>query len=201
MGNVLRFSIKIREFFVFSSIVRRIAPGLLPIILVACGSAPTQQSEAPKKPIDRLYTIAYINSITTTISDDDAPDEKRLTDKKELEGKLPALLKSAFEEEGFAMPAGAAEKKAGAVVVTLDMKYNPGNRSLRWLTGPFGAGKGTMEGRIDAVDALTGAVIATRSDSDSVRMGAFGGDFYGDVEDFVEGLAEDLAEDLASKGK
>ena len=185
----------------FPSIVRRVAPGLLPILLVACGSAPTQQSEAPKKPVDRLYTIAYVNSITTTISDDDAPDEKRLSDKKELDGKLPALVKSAFEEGGFAMPAGAAEKKAGAVVVTVDVKYNPGNRSLRWLAGPFGAGKGTMEGRIEAVDAATGTMVASRSDSDSVRMGAFGGDFYGDVEDLVEGLAEDLAEELAEKGK
>ena len=86
-------------------------------------------------------------------------------------------------------------------MVNVDVKYNPGNRSLRWLAGPFGAGKGTMEGRIEAVDALTGAVVATRTDTDTVRMGAFGGDFYGEVEDFVEGLAEDLAQDLSEKDK
>ena len=185
----------------FPTIVRRFASGLLPVILVGCGSAPTQQGEAPAKPVDRLYTIAYVNSISTTITDDDAPDEKRLTDKKELDGKLPALVRSGFEDNGFAMPSGAAEKKAGAVVVNIDVKYNPGNRSLRWLAGPFGAGKGTMEGRIEAVDALTGTVVATRTDTDTVRMGAFGGNFYGEVEDFVEGLAEDLAEDLSEKGK
>ena len=94
----------------FSTIVRRVASGLLPAILVACGSAPTQQGEAPAKPVDRLYTIPYVSSITTTITDDDAPNEKRLADKKELDGKLPALVRSGFEDNGFAMPSGAAEK-------------------------------------------------------------------------------------------
>jgi hypothetical protein len=174
---------------------------LLPVLLAACASGSGSESKVQAKAIDKLYTVAYIGNLSSTLVDDDKPDEARIADKKTLDEKLPSLVKEAFEDQGFAMPAGGPEKKAGVVLVNLNVRYNPGNRALRWVGGMFGAGKGTVEAKIEAVDAFTGVVIAAKSDSDNKRMGAFGGNFYGTVENLVESLAEDLSEELGTKIK
>ena len=185
----------------FLSQVRRTAIVLLPVLLVACASTSNQDSELPEKPLNTLYSVAYISKITTTIVADEQPDDMRVADKKALDQKLPALVAEGFEDNGFSVLFSEPSGKAGTVLVSADVQYNPGNRALRWLAGPLGAGKATIQGRIAAVDALTGAVIATKSEDDTVRMGMFGGDFYGEVEDFVEDLASDMAEELAEKSQ
>jgi hypothetical protein len=183
------------------SIFRRVGFCLLPVLMVACASNPDADAHDQAKAVDKMYTVAYIGSIATAIVGDAKPDESRVASKKELDEKLPSLVKEAFEDQGFVMPAGSPEKKAAVVWVNVNVQFDPGNRALRWVAGVFGAGKGKIEGRIEAVDAMTGAVISTKSDSDTVGMGALGGNVYGEVEDMVEGLAEDLAEELAIKAK
>jgi hypothetical protein len=186
----------------FSFVFRRLALGAAPLVLAACGStAVVLEQPAPTPPSGKTYSAGYVRSVTTTILDDDNPDERRLADKQSLERRLPSAVRKGFEEHGIAMTSESSGQTAATVAVTVDVKYDPGNRSLRWLAGPFGAGKGSMDVRIEAADAATGAVVATRSDSDTVRAGAFGGDFYEDVEDLVEDLAGDLAEDLSGKGR
>ncbi|QCB46308.1 DUF4410 domain-containing protein [Hydrogenophaga sp. PAMC20947] len=185
----------------FRPIRSTLAVLLLPAFLVACASSPSVKTTAEQAPVARMYTTAYIGKISTTLVDDTNPDESRLTDKKKLDAKIPAVLKEELEDNGFAVPAAMPANKAGAVVINLEFQYNPGNRALRWTAGIFGAGKGILNGKIEALDVTTGALIATRSGSDATRMGAFGGDFYGSVEDMVEELAEELAEELNAKGK
>jgi hypothetical protein len=185
--------------FVFSSIFRTVGFVLLPVLMVACASSPKVATDKSEVIQPRAYTVAYLGNLSVKILNDQNPDATRLASKKELEDKLPSLVKETFEDNEFAMPAGKPEQKAGVVLLNLNIQYDPGNRALRWVGGVFGAGKGTVEGRIEAVDAMTGAVVASHSDTDSIRMGAFGGNFYGNVEDLVENLAEDLAEKLAAK--
>ncbi|HEY9097198.1 MAG TPA: DUF4410 domain-containing protein [Hydrogenophaga sp.] len=184
----------------FSFFCRRLAAGAIPFVLAACGStAVVLEKPTPTKPLETTYTTGYVQSVTTTLLNDDDPDERRLADKRSLEGRLPSVVRDALEEHGLTMSSGSDGRTPGTVAVVVDVKYNPGNRSLRWLAGPFGAGKGTMEVKIEARDVASGAVVATRSDTDTVHAGAFGGNFYEDVEDLVEDLAGDLAEDLTGK--
>ncbi|MEZ5700789.1 MAG: DUF4410 domain-containing protein [Burkholderiaceae bacterium] len=94
-----------------------------------------------------------------------------------MEGRLPSVVRDALEEHGLTVSNGSDGRTPGTVAVVVDVKYNPGNRSLRWLAGPFGAGKGSMEVKIEARDAISGAIVATHTDTDTVHAGAFGGDF------------------------
>ena len=186
----------------YSVFCRRLAMGAMPFVLAACGStAVVLEKPAATKPLETTYTTGYVKSVTTTLLDDDEPDERRLTDKRSLERRLPSVVSEALEKNGITMSTGADGQPPGAVAVVVDVKYNPGNRSLRWLAGPFGAGKGTMEVKIEARDSASGAVVAMRSDTDTVRAGAFGGNFYEDVEDLVDDLATELAEELTGKSR
>jgi hypothetical protein len=133
----------------FSFVFRRLALGAAPLVLAACGStAVVLEQPAPTPPSGKTYSAGYVRSVTTTILDDDNPDERRLADKQSLERRLPSAVRKGFEEHGIAMTSESSGQTAATVAVTVDVKYDPGNRSLRWLAGPFGAGKGSMDVRM-----------------------------------------------------
>ncbi|MGM9424766.1 DUF4410 domain-containing protein [Hydrogenophaga sp. MI9] len=155
-------------------------------------AADAKKEEAPRK-----YTQAFVTEIAVKLLDSE-PDGKRLEDKKTMEMKLPLSVRKKLQDEGLTVADADPGKQAGGVRLKIAMDYDPGNRALRWVGGMFGAGKGTVSVRVDAVDAETGQAVATEEYSDSKRMGGAGGDFYGFAADAVDEALENLAEKLAA---
>lgn len=181
----------------FKSVAKCVCAVALLSVVAACGSHrvdPDELREAAMK-AGRKYQQTYISSISVTLQDAD-PDDMRLKDKKELEAKFPKIIKSELEDQGYRVLTSDPGKVDGVALVNVKVSYDPGNRAIRWVGGMFGAGKGTVEVQIEAVDAVTGAVVASMKDADSKRGGAFGGNFYEDAEDFVGSMTEDLGEAL-----
>lgn len=179
----------------FKSICRLIFLLLLPVLLISCGSNPNKQSTSQLNTPHNKYEVAYISGVSVTIIDDD-PDDRRLRDKKSFEDKIPSLVKEKFQDEGFAVISKKAGKREGLVNINVKIKYDPGNRALRWVAGIFGAGKGTIDAYIEAIDPTTGAIVASKTVNDSKRMGGAGGNFYDMAESTVEDIAEAIVEDL-----
>ncbi len=61
----------------------------------------------------------------------------------------------------------------------------------------MGAGKASADFSLEAIDARTGQVVATKQESDTKRGGAFGGNFYEDAAEKLGDVTEELAETLA----
>ncbi len=164
------------------------------VFLAACGSSP-ERPEVEEITPPAKYAYAYLADVSVTLMDE-APDEATLKDKQVFEAKIPALVKTAVEEEGLPFLDEAPAPRDGLIALKLTVSYHPGNRAARWLGGIFGAGKGTVEAMIEGVDPVTGTVVASRSEYDTKKMGFFGGDFYGMAESSVANVATELAEVL-----
>ena len=181
----------------FQSLIKSSVLFLFALALLGCGSSPSKQSNAPLPVIQKnKYTHAYVSTVSVTLMDDE-PDEKRVADKQTMEQKLPAVIKEKLKEEGFQLLAENPGKREGLILVNAKVKYDPGNRALRWVAGIFGAGKGTVETSIEAIDPNSGRVVAKEEKTESKRGGGGGGDFYGMVESTVEDFTEDLTTALA----
>ena len=148
-------------------------------LLVACSSSP-RQSE-PEVEVPRQYMRAYVSDIAVTLLDTEA-DQARLSEKKGLEVRLPGVAREAVEYYEWKAEVKDPGPQPDLVRLKLTVKYDPGNRALRWLAGFAGAGKGTVLVQADAYDGASGALIASERAEDYRRMGAFGGTFDGVVE-------------------
>lgn len=71
-------------------------------------------------------------------------------------------------------------------------RYSPGNKTLRWFFGLFGAGHGTLESTWKIVDGAGQEVASCRVDG-RIKMGAFGGEF----DDVIKKVGERLGEFLS----
>lgn len=180
----------------FNSIIRTICFLSLAALLISCGSNPNKQDSAQTTPHQKRYTLAYISSVSVTLIDDD-PDDRRLRDKKVFEERIPSLVKETFQDEGLTVLSENPGGKEGLVAINVRVKYDPGNRALRWVAGIFGAGKGTVEAYIEGIDPVTGNMVASTTETNTKRMGGAGGNFYDMAEETVEDAAEDLIENLA----
>lgn len=180
----------------FQSVFKNTVIFLFAVVLLGCGSNPEKQSKSQLPVVQNKYTKAYLADVSVTLIDTE-PDEKRLQDKQALEQKLPAVIKEKLKSEGFQLLSENPGKREGFILVNAKVKYDPGNRALRWVAGIFGAGKGTIEAYIEAVDSSSGRVVATGAKTESKRMGGAGGDFYGMVQDTAEDITEDMTEALA----
>lgn len=176
---------------------RRTGALILLAFMTAGPSFSAMAADAKKEEAPRKYTQAFVTEIAVKLLDSE-PDSKRLEDKKTMEMKLPLSVRKKLQDEGLTVADADPGKQAGGVRLKIAMDYDPGNRALRWVGGMFGAGKGTVSVRVDAVDAETGQAVATEEYSDSKRMGGAGGDFYGFAADAVDEALENLAEKLAA---
>jgi hypothetical protein len=179
----------------FQSVIKSTVPFVFALALLGCGSSSVKQSNAPLPVTHNKYTHAYVANVSVTLMDD-APDDQRITEKQNLEQKLPAVIKQKLKEEGLQLLAENPGKREGFILINAKVKYDPGNRALRWVAGIFGAGKGTVEASIEAIDSNSGRVVATEAKNESKRMGGAGGNFYGLVESTVEDITEDLTNTL-----
>ncbi|MEZ5700790.1 MAG: hypothetical protein R3E42_00635 [Burkholderiaceae bacterium] len=58
----------------FSTLFRRLATGAVPFVLAACSStAVVLEKPATAKPLETTYTAAYVQSVTTSLLNDDDP--------------------------------------------------------------------------------------------------------------------------------
>src|SRR5262245_52111838 len=71
-------------------------------------------------------------------------------------------------------------------------RYSPGNKTLRWFFGFFGAGHGTLESTWRVVDGTGQEVGSCRVDG-SIKAGGFGGSFDEVLKLAGERLAEFLS--------
>lgn len=176
---------------------RRTGALILLAFMTAGPSFSAMAADAKKEEAPRKYTQAFVTDIAVKLLDS-APDDKRIEDKKSLEMKLPLSVRKKLQDEGLTVAESDPGKQAGGVRLKIAMDYDPGNRALRWVGGMFGAGKGTVYVKVEAVDAVSGEPVATEEYSDSKRMGGGGGDFYGFAVDAVDEALENLAEKLAA---
>lgn len=176
---------------------RRTGALILLAFLTVGTSFSAMAADAKKEEAPRKYTQAFVTEIVVRLLDS-APDDKRLEDKKTMEMKLPLSVRKKLQDEGLTVAESDPGQQAGGVRLKIAMDYDPGNRALRWVGGMFGAGKGTVSVKVDALDAMTGQSVATEEYSDSKRMGGAGGDFYGFAADAVDEALENLAEKLAA---
>ena len=179
------------------SFVQAAAWGLVSVVLAACGSSPEKSaaSSAPQAP--SKYTQAYVSTVSVTLLDS-APDGKRLEDKQVFEKKLPGVIQAALKDNGLQVLSEHPGQREGAVVVQAKLSYDPGNQALRWVGGIVGAGKAKVDITLEATDASSGKVIASKQESDTKRGGMFGGNFYEDAAETLGDTTEELAEDLAA---
>lgn len=177
--------------------MRRLGVVVVTAVLAACAAAPDKGAESPKTEAPRKYSQSYVSGIAVSLLDS-APDEKRLEDKKTLEMKLPVVVSQTLTAEGLKANASDPGAKDGLVRVNVTVKYDPGNRALRWVGGMFGAGKGALFVQVDAVDAVTGQTVASEQISDTKRGGIGGGDFYEFVTDSVEEAIEEVVEKVSA---
>lgn len=181
-----------------SSVAFKISTVLINVLVASmfCLNAPQvyAQDSVPKK-----FTAARIDSIVFQLVDDDAPDEKRLTDKQSLESRAPLIIKKALQEAGLQIvEAEITPPPVGLVAIRTTVKYNPGNQALRWLSGPFlGKGKGKIDIHIEAINPATNQVITSIDVQDTTgRFSMTGGNFYNLADSTLEGATEDLANSL-----
>lgn len=175
------------------STIRAAALILTAVALTACGSSP-EKSAAPELP--GKYTQAYVSTVSVTLLDKD-PDNNRVQDKQTFEQKLPGVIQAALKESGLEVLSEQPGQREGVVVVQAKVSYDPGNQALRWVGGIVGAGKASADFSLEAIDARTGQVVATKQESDTKRGGAFGGNFYEDAAEKLGDVTEELAETLA----
>lgn len=178
------------------SVIKSTVLSLFTLALFGCGAGPGNQSNSQSSAIQKKYTQAYVSVVSVTLMDDE-PDDRRLKDKQTLEQKLPSVIKEKLEEEGFKLLTENPGKREKLVLINAKVKYDPGNKALRWVAGIFGAGKGTVEVYIEAIDPNSGRIVATEEKNDSLGWGAAGGDFYAVVEDVVEDVTENVTVALA----
>lgn len=164
--------------------------------MAACGTADKAPASAATVHTPK-YSQAYVSGIEVSLLDS-APDDKRLEDKKTLEMKLPTVVSQKLTSEGLKANAADPGAKDGMVRLNVTVKYDPGNRALRWVGGLFGAGKGSLFVQVDALDAVTGKTVASEQISDTKRGGFGGGDFYEFITDSVEDAIEEVVEKVSA---
>ncbi len=141
------------------------------------------------------YRQALVGEIEVSLLDPQ-PDEKRVEDRQTLSARLPTVVREALSKQGLQLVDTVPANAEGVALIRISVKYDPGNRALRWVGGMFGAGKGTVEVHADALDARTGQVVASEDKSESKSMGAAGGDFYEMAAEAVADATEELVERL-----
>ncbi|BAL26844.1 DUF4410 domain-containing protein [Azoarcus sp. KH32C] len=181
----------------FRSIIRALIFLSLATLLISCGSSPSKQVSAEAAPHQKKYKLAYIANVSVTLLDDN-PDDRRLRDKRNFESRIPSLIKGKLQEEGFTVLPENPETGDGLIAINVKVTYDPGNRAIRSVAGMFGAGKGTIEAYIEGIDQATGTVVASTTETNTKRIGGFGGNFYDMAEDTVEDATDDLTQDLSN---
>jgi hypothetical protein len=169
----------------------------LPVLLISCGSNPNKQSATQINEPQKKYTRVYVSGVSVTLIDEN-PDDNRLRDKKTFEDKIPFLVKEKLKDEGFTVLPENIGRRESVININVKVKYDPGNRALRWVAGMFGAGKGTIDAYVEAIDPTTGAFVASKMENNSKRMGGAGGNFYDMAESTVEDVTEALAKELSN---
>jgi hypothetical protein len=164
--------------------------------LAGCGSSPQKPGDAQPAEAAKKYTLAYLSEVSVTLLDDD-PDEKRVEDRAALIRKLPSVIEGKLKEEGLVVVTENPGQREGLVWLRAKVKYDPGNRFARWFVGFTGAGKGILDVQMEAVDSVSGLVVAQQGGEKTQRMGIGGGNFYDLVEETVEDLTDNLTDDLS----
>lgn len=177
----------------FKSIIRALLFLSLAALLISCGSNPNKQASTQATPPQKKYTLAYISSVSVTLLDND-PDDRRLRDKNNFEGRIPSIVKGKLQDEGFTVFPENPGTGEGLIAINVKVEYDPGNSALRSVAGMFGAGKGTIEAYIEGIDQATGAMVVSTTETNTKRSG---GNFYDMAEDTVEDATDDLTQDLS----
>ena len=99
------------------------------------------------------------------------------------------VLTSAISTTGVAV---RPENSGGSALAGKIERYSPGNKTLRWFFGLFGAGRGSFESTWRVVDSAGQELGSCRVDG-SIQMGAFGGNFDGALKKAGERLGEFLS--------
>jgi hypothetical protein len=159
------------------------------------------------------YTTAYITAVKAEFVDIAEPDQKMLDDKQAYEARIPNLVRRGLYKRGIQLvdakdvpppiENGPANQKSQqrTLALNINVKYNPGNQALRWLAGPFGAGKATVHLIMKATDPATGNLVHDVDTVDTKRMGGLGGNFFEFADDVISDSIAEMIDEIVEVSK
>jgi hypothetical protein len=165
--------------------MRKIQLGILLImmpIIAACAIGYTRVTKAPDRPL-RNYNSIEIPDLSGS---DHVPAE--------VKNLIPDIVAEELgKEQLFAKIDRGTAGNDGAVILLNGrvVQYNPGNRAMRYLTGPlWGVGKGSIIVNVRFVEKGSGTEVADSSFEGELKGGIFGGG----IDETYSKIAEEIVQ-------
>jgi hypothetical protein len=155
-------------------------------LMIGCAIGYTRIGKAPEAPLRNYKGVAI-------------PD---LSGSDQIPGEVKSLIPDIVAEElgrqnlFAAVDRGVSAKEEPAILLSgRVVHYNPGNRAMRYLTGPlWGVGRGNIIVNVKFVDKASGKEIA-----DSIFEGELkGGIFGGGINETYSKIAEEIVQFVKS---
>ena len=150
--------------------------------ITACAIGYTRVTKAPETPL-KSYKILEIPDL---IGGDQVPMEVKNT--------IPSIVAEELAKETLFAKIDRSDDGSKESVVLLSgrvVQYNPGNRGMRYLTGPlWGVGKGSIIVNVKFVDKDTGKELADSSFEGEIKGGIFGGG----IDETYSKIAEEIVQ-------
>ena len=156
------------------------------LMATACAIGYTRVAKAPDTPL-RNYKILQVPDL---IGSDHVPEEV----KKEISNKVVQEL----QKDNLFASIERSSKGTGKSVLILSgrvVQYSPGNRGMRYLTGPlWGVGKGSIIVNVKFIEKSSGKELAVSSFEGEIKGGLFGGG----IDETHEKIAEEIVQFIKS---
>lgn len=145
----------------------------------------------------KKYQAVYVSKVSIEADmDRNSPDEVKYY--ADLENEATTKITKWFKDEGFTISDAPDVENEHLLIINTKAKFNAGNRALRWVGGIGGAGKATADVTMDAVDPKSGNLISSKSATDSLRMGGFGGSAPGMLMGAIDSAWNYVLSDLSA---
>ena len=155
-------------------------------IIAGCAIGYTRIAKAPDGPLRNYKTL----QIPDLAGNDQIPQEVRT----EISNKVAEELRKQklFSE----IDRGSSSGTESVIVMNgRVIQYNPGNRGMRYLTGPlWGVGKGSIIVNVKFVDKGSGKELADSNFEGEIKGGFFGGG----IDETHDKIAEEIVQFIRS---
>jgi hypothetical protein len=155
-------------------------------LIAACAIGYTRVAKAPDRPL-RNYSSIEIPDLSGS---DHVPAE--------VKNSIPDIVAEELAKENlFAKIDRGSPGRDDAIILLTGrvVQYNPGNRAMRYLTGPlWGVGKGSIIVNVKFVEKRSGTEIADSSFEGELKGGIFGGG----INETYSKIAEEIVQFIKS---
>ena len=120
------------------------------------------------------YSSIYVSKVVVEADmDRNSSDEVKYY--ADIETDATSKISKWFKDEGYVIADTPDPESEGQLIINTKVKFNAGNRALRWIGGIGGAGKATADVTMEAITSKSGKLVTSKNAHDSLRMGGFGG--------------------------